>query len=267
MNEAIPIFQKLGCEKYSLDSCILVRESVEAVNTIIQQYFELEVQSHCSLVDYLDARKAAWIEVERQRQVRKFRNRKSLPPIIWAVPFWRYCNHQWVVLPLSGRDDSIAFALAVLLNTDAITFYDSPRASCNEFKLFRKDRLVEHYLFGFECGEDLKNDWDLKIEDSQFDEWNLYEHRFKSSIRQVTEVEIKSAVLSKKYNRDNRGFLDVCLKYYKAYIPLLEETPYHYHGESNSDFKKWNAVAERMDIMLMPSNWSHVDWNVPDRVT
>lgn len=267
MVENFSVAQKLGCDKNSLDNCILVKAPVEAVSTVVQQYFALEVRSHCKIADYVEANQASWAEVERQRQVSKLRPDKSLPAILWAVPFWQYFNHQWTILPLSGTEESIAFTLALLLNTDAITFYDSSNASHNEFKVFRKDQLVEHYLFGFECGKGFKNDWDIEIEDSEFDNWNNYEHRFKSSIRQATEAELRSAFLARKHDRDNRGFLDACLKYYRAYIPLHEETPHHYHGEWNSDFPKWDSIVERMDIMVVPSNWSYVDWKVPDRVT
>ncbi|MEP0872934.1 hypothetical protein NDA01_24255 [Trichocoleus desertorum AS-A10] len=111
-------------------------------------------------------------------------------------------------------------------------------------------------MFGFECGKDFKNDWNIQIEDSEFDDWSNYEHRFKSSIRQVTEAELRSAFLAKKHDKDNRGFLDACLKYYKAYIPLREETPAHYHGDGSSDFQKWDSVVERMEMMIVASDYS-----------
>lgn len=176
-------------------------------------------------------------------------------------------NHLWTVLPFSGTEESIAFALALLLDTDTITFYDSRYASHNEFKLFRKDRLVEHYLFGDECGKDFKNDWDIKIENLGIYAGSNYEHRFKSYVRQVTEAELISAFLARKQDRDNRGFLDSCLKYYKAYIPLQEEIPHHYHDERNSGFQKWDSIVERMDIAIVPSDWSYFDWKVPERIT
>jgi hypothetical protein len=266
MTEDFSVVQKLGCDKYALDNCILIKATVEAVSTIIQEYFALKVRSHCKISDYVDANKASWAEEEQQRQVRKSRPNKSLPPVMWVVPLWQYLNHQWTILPLQGTEESIAFALALLLGTDTITFHDSRHASYNEFKVFRKDQLVEHYLFGFECGKDSRDDWDIKIEDSEFDTWN-YEHRFKSSIRQVAEVELRAAFLARKQDRDNRGFLDVCLKYYRAYIPLVEETPYHYHGEQNSNSQKWDSMVERMDLIVAPSNWSYADWKIPDRVT
>jgi hypothetical protein len=255
MSENLSIAQKLGCDKYALDHCILVKASVEAVNTVIQQYFSLEVRSYCKITEYVDTHKASWQEIRRQQQVRNSRPNKSLPSILWAVPFWQYSDHQWTTLPLSGTEESIAFALALLLNTDVITFHDSDHASFNEFKVFRKDQLIEHYLFGFECGKDFRNDWDIKIEDFEYDPWGgSYEYRFKSSIRQVTEAELRAVFLARKEDRDGRGFLDACLKYYRAYIPLTEETPYHFHGERNSDFQKWDSIVERMDMILVPSN-------------
>jgi hypothetical protein len=263
MTKDFSIAHKLGCDKYALDSCILIKANVEVVSTIIREYFVLEVQSHCKITDYVDANKASSAEVERQRQVRESKPNKSLPPVIWAVPLWRYLSHQWTILPLNGTEESIAFALALLLGTDTITFHDSRFASCNEFKVFREDQLVEHYLFGFECREDSIDNWEIVIEDSEFDDWsnygNTYEHRFKSSIRQVTEAELRAAFLARKQDRDNRGFLDACLRYYRAYIPLGEETPYHYQYERNSNLQKWDSIVERMDLIFLPSNWSYHD--------
>jgi hypothetical protein len=279
--ENCSVTQKRGCDKYALDNCILVKAPVEAVSKVVQQYFAIEVRTDCKMADYVAADRDAWKEVERQRQVRQSRRDKSLPPIRWAVPFWRYLNHQWTVLPLSGTEEAIAFALALLLNTDSITFHDSDHASYSEFKVFRRDQLVEHYLFGFECGKDFHNDWDIKFEDSEFDNWRHdghrfqnpdrqateYEHRFKSSIRQVTEAELKSAFLARKENRDDRGFLDASLRFHNAYIPLREETPQDDHGEWDSDFQKWDELVEKMDMMVVPSNWRYVDGKVPNRVT
>jgi hypothetical protein len=288
MVENCSVTQKLGCDKYALDNCILVKAPVGAVSIVVQQYFALEVQTDCKIADYVAADRDAWKEVERQRQVRRSRRDKSLPPIRWAVPFWRYLNHQWTVLPLSGTEEAIAFALAALLNTDTIIFHDSDHASYNEFKVFRRDQLVEHYLFGFECGKDFHNDWDIKFEDSEFDNWSHdghrckipdrqaieYEHRFKSSVRQVTEAELRSAFLSRKENRDDRGFLDASLRHHNAYLPLWEEipqgwekTPQDHRGNWNPDSKEWDELVEKMNMMVVPSNWRYVDRKVPNRVT
>lgn len=265
MAEDLSVSQKLGCDKYALDSCILVKATVEAVSTVVQQYFALEVRFHCKVADYVDAEKASWQEVERRRQVRDSTPNQSVPPILWTVPFWRYFNHQWTILPHSGTEEAIAFALALLLNTDVITFHD---CDCfKEFKVFRRDQLIEHYIFGLECAKDFKDDWDINIEDAEWYGWDNYEHRFKSSIRQVTEAELRAAFLARKHDRDDRGFLDACLKYYRAYIPLEEESPYHYYRERNSDFQKWDSIVERMDMMVVPSNWSYVNWKIPNHIT
>lgn len=260
----IPVTQKLGCDRDSIDSCILIEASVESIATVFKQYFELEVRSNCKLADYINAREASWQEVERQGEVRKSRPKKSFPPVVWPVPLWQYCNHQWTILPLPGTEESIAFALSLLLNANTITFYDCNNASFKEFKVFGSDRPIEHYVFGFECGLIVKDYWDISIEDSEFSAWDTYEHYFKSSVRQVTESEIRLAVLSKKETKHDRGFLDRCLKYYKAYIPILEETPYHYYGKPELDLTQWDNIVERMDIIAMPSDWGYYDRKVSD---
>lgn len=267
MIDGIPVTQKLGCHKYALDNCILVKASVEAVSTVVKQHFELEVQSHGKLADYIDAKNASWKEVERQRQVRNSRPNKSLPPVLWAIPFWRYLNHQWTILPLSGAEDSIAFAFASLLSTDTITFHDSDHASVSEFKVFHNNKFIEHYLFGYECGKLLEDYWDISVNFELFESRSEHqEHHFKSLIRQATESEVRMALAARKNDKDDRGFLNACLKYHSAYIPQLEETPYHHHVEWNSDFQKWDSIVEQMDMIIVPSSWSYLDWKVPDRV-
>ncbi|MBD2464931.1 hypothetical protein H6G89_28410 [Oscillatoria sp. FACHB-1407] len=62
-------------------------------------------------------------------------------------------------------------------------------------------------------------------------------------------------------------FVDTYLKYYSVYIPLLKETPYHYHGNWNTNYQDWDAIVEQMDMMLIPSNWEYVDRKVPKLVT
>jgi hypothetical protein len=265
MTENIPIHKKRGCFKYSLDNCILVRASVEAVSSIFQQYFELDVKCHCTLTEIIDAEKSSRQEMERHQKVIKLRPNKSTAPILWAVPFFRYLNHEWTILPFSGMEDSLAVAFSLLLNTETIIFHDSSHASFSEFKVFRKDQLIENYLFGFECINLFENYWDIKIEDFEFyPDWQSQEHYFKSSIRRVTESDIRLAVSSRKEERDDRGFLDECLKYYDAYIPLPEEAPSPYNDSWNSDFQ--NSTVERMDIMFIPSNWSYFDRNVPKKI-
>lgn len=249
-----------------MDNCILVKASVEDVSTIIKEYFELEVRSNCKLAQYIEDRNAAWQEIERQRLIRKPRHKSS---IVWGFPFWRYLNHQWTIMPVSGTKDSIAFVLAALLDTNTITFHDDDNACFSEFKVFHSSKFIEHYLFGLECGKMLEEEyWDTIVDFEHYPYWfSGQHHHFKSSIRQVTEAEIKLALEPRKHNRDDRGFLDACLKYHEAYIPIIEETPYHYHGERNLDFKSWDSTVERMDIILVSSNdWKNLAGNAPNRV-
>ncbi|MDX2212171.1 MAG: hypothetical protein SFY66_02665 [Oculatellaceae cyanobacterium bins.114] len=266
MTKSIPIDQKLGCDKHGVDNAILIKASVAEVSWVIQEYFGLEVRSCCQLAEYIASWKASWEEIERQRQVRKSRPEKSCPPIVWATPFWQYLNHQWVFLPLSGTQDAIAFAFASLLNTDVITFHDSDNVSLTEFKVFRSDRLIEHYLYGDESGKPIDHYWDISTSFEYFGD-RPDPHYFKSAVRQVTESEIREALAARKQdNRGDRGFVDACLKYYGAYIPLLEETPYHYYGNWNTNYQDWDAIVERMDMMLVPSNWKYADRIVPNQV-
>jgi hypothetical protein len=274
MSENITADRKLGCEKYSLDSCILVKASVDEISEVIRQYFGLQVRENCKLIDYINADLDSRQEEDRQQEILRSNPKKSLPLISYPFPFWRYLDRQWTILPFFEGDDSIAFAFASLLNTDAICFFESRHASHTEFKVFRKDWLVEHYLFGGDVDINhmakinyLDCDSYLIFECIEFNKFNTcYTHCFKSSIRQITELEIKSAFLARKEDYDDRGFLAQCLKYYGAYIPLMEETPYHYERQENIDSQQWDSCVERMDIAIGVYNWGYFDRNVPTRV-
>jgi hypothetical protein len=268
MSENIPANKKLGCEKYSLDSCILVKASVKEISEVICQYFGIQVQLNCHLIDYVNADRDVNREQDRQRQILRSNPKESLPLISYPFPFWRYLDRQWSILPFFQGDDSIAFAFASLLNTDAICFNESRHVVYREFKVFRQDRLIEKYLFGSECGEIIIDDWDINLDnigDNFY--WSAHEHHFKSSIRAIDESEIRSAFLSRIENGDDRGFLDQCLKYYGAYMPLMEETAYHYEREENIDSQQWDSCVERMDIAVGAYNWGYFDRNVPSRVS
>lgn len=233
---------------------------------MIREYFDLEVLPDCRLSGYVDAKKNAWTEVERQRQVRHSRPHKSFPPIWWPIPVWRFKGHQWTILWLSGTEEALAFTLSLLLKTTVITFHDSDHASYKEFKVFGDKCLLEHYLYGAECGEILTNYWDIIFEDYDADTFWYRDHHFKSAIRPVNKTEFRQAAMSRKLDWDDRGFLDTCLRYFAAYIPLLEETPYHYRSEDKSTFHLWDNSVNRLDLILMPSNWEYLDWTIPKRI-
>lgn len=264
--EDSPISQKLGCHKYSIDSCILIKANVEAVTSVIREYFELEVLSQCTLSDYIDAEKNSRREVEHQHQVSQSSPNKSFPPIRWAIPVWQFKGHQWTILRLSGTEEALAFSLSLLLKTKVITFEDCDNAHCKEFKVFGDECLLEHYLYGAECGEILPNYWDIIFEDDDADTFWCRNHHFKSAVRTVNETELRQAAISRKWDWDDRGFLDTCLRYFEAYIPLLEETPYHYHSEARTTFHRWDNNVVQLDLILMPSNWKYLDWTIPKQV-
>ncbi|BDM79194.1 hypothetical protein [Acaryochloris marina] len=264
--EDSPISQKLGCHKYSIDSCILIKANVEAVTSVIREYFELEVLSHCTLSDYIDAEKNSRREVEHQHQVSQSRPSKSFPPIRWAIPVWQFKGHQWAILRLSGAEEALAFALSLLLQTTVITFYDSDNVNYKAFRVFGNECLLEHYLYGAECGEIPPNYWDIIFEDYDADTFWYRDHHFKSVIRSVDETELRQAAISRKLDWDDRGFLDTCLRYFEAYIPLWEETPHHYHSEDRTTFHQWDNNVARLDLILMPSNWKYLDWTISKQV-
>jgi hypothetical protein len=94
MSQNITANNKLGCEKYSLDSCILVKASVKEISEVICQYFGLQVQANCQIIDYINADREADLEQDRQRQILRSNPKESLPMISYPFPFWRYLDRQ-----------------------------------------------------------------------------------------------------------------------------------------------------------------------------
>ncbi|ABW30373.1 hypothetical protein AM1_5417 [Acaryochloris marina MBIC11017] len=121
-------------------------------------------------------------------------------------------------------------------------------------------------MYGAECGEIPPNYWDIIFEDYDADTFWYRVHHFKSVIRSVDETELRQAAISRKWDWDDRGFLDTCLRYFEAYIPLLEETPHHYRSEDRTTFHQWDNNIARLDLILMPSNWKYLDWTIPKQV-
>ncbi len=282
MNKDIPISEKRGCHKDSLN-LILVKDSVDSISRIFTDFFELQVYSNGNIKQYLqleeDARserielQSMWSKApidKRKKIATKLRDLVVLYPIL----VWRYYNHEWSILLISGDNDQIAFVLSTLLETDVITFWESKRVCFSEFKLFRKDELVEHYNFGLECGKLYEKYWDLIVECESdpelFTGVEAEEHKFCSSIRQIRKEEIKLAVDNKRKFLCDRGYLDTCLRYYDAYLPDYEETPLDYSISSlqnDLDIQNLHNAIEQMDIIMMTNNWSYYDSKVPQQVT
>lgn len=279
MNRGSAIANKRGCDRDSFN-LILVKADVDSISKIFIEYFELKVYDRCSLKQYLELNDNAYREQDRlqslfreKRRDKKRKKNKGKPrkiPINYPLPIWQYRNHNWSVVFLHGDNDSVAFAFSILLDTDVITFWESKYAVCSEYKLFRNDKLVEHYRFGSECGK-LFNDryWDLiiKCQDktSLFPDLDAEEHQFCSSIRKVTAENITRDLDTKRDLLRDRGFLDSCLKHHDAYIPTDGEMPWDY-GDRNSPhdltIEQWNNSVERLDIIMRSNYWSYYDRNV-----
>lgn len=179
-------------------------------------------------------------------------------------------DHDWSVIFLNGNNEDLAFAFSALLNTDLITFCESDHVCFSQFKLFRNDRLVEHYEFGLECGKLLDDDyWDMIVECEHdlFSFFEVEEHKFCSSIREITAEKIKFDVDIKRNCLYDRGFLDSCLKHHNAYLPIYEETLSRcYEPENDLIIQRWDSSVEQLDIVMRSNYWSYYDRNVPRQV-
>ncbi|OCQ89903.1 hypothetical protein BCD64_18345 [Nostoc sp. MBR 210] len=192
---------------------------------------------------------------------------------------WQYIGHNWTIW-WAFASEEIAFALSLLLETKTIILTYQGTSGWSEFKMFQQDKLVEYYLFGFDdSGDGNRGDQffgmgylDLEIVQECI---NLkcslpacYRHLFKSSMRLVTEQEMRMSLeVMEKSTVEEYGFLDATLRYYGAYIPDLSETP-HLDDESTSDFHPTRLDFERIDAVVLPQEafyWRNM-LPVPSRV-
>ena len=190
---------------------------------------------------------------------------KKLSNLPYIFVTWKFYNHRYCILGFNGTCDDIAYAFATLLNTD-VFIYDAPKHDhCNELRLFRSDKLAEHYMFGCDCGKANSDYWDITINCNDRNR-KLISHRFCSSLRQISEEEIHKFVAQEKTGEDYI-FLDSCVKYYDAYFPDEEETPdvYLYYRKKSHLINFRNSI-EQMNIIIIPANWNYRDWGVPQKV-
>ena len=272
MKQDISIMHKRGFNINSID-CILVKADINTINSIFTEYFELKVFSNCHPRKYLKLynkcknkhlKLESILRIISEKERDKIKNRIS--NLLYPSPIWKFLNHNWSVLSFNGNQYDIAFAFSTLLNTDVVTYWIPKHDNCRELKLFRSNKLVEHYQFGSQCGQARDNYWDAVIDLRA--RFRLESHRFCSSIRQVTAGEIKQAIEQTLGSSDNYGFLDDCVKYYDAYFPREDESPFNYiYPQSNSTMRKFQNNLERMDIVMLPYSWSYQDWKVPQEVS
>jgi hypothetical protein len=248
--------QKLGCDKDSIDSCILIKASVESVSSIFKDYFALNVHSNCNFQQYNNLQETCWDEVSQKKSV-----------IHEPYAIWRYSNHHWTIITLNSNDERLSFLLALLLETHVIAFNKSRKCEGNQYKVFYKDKVIEDYIFGSDYGGNFDSYYDINLIFKPYDNWDeMGWHYFKSSVREIVENDLISALSSEENNKNPRGFLDKCLKYYKAYIPTFEETPDYFGSKNSLSFELWDQAVERMDVVIIPSNWMYSVGKVPSRV-
>lgn len=174
---------------------------------------------------------------------------------------WQYIGHEWTVWWSFAREE-IAFVLALFLETKAIVITHQGTSDWTTFKMFDRDKLVEYYLFGFD-ERDLEKKfghlhyenngyWDLEIVQtinyprSLFPFW--YRHMFCSSIRQVTENEMRASFTTQS---NEFSFLDVSLRYHEAYLPDCKETPLSYY-HSVLECQSLLGKIIRLDAVVLP---------------
>ena len=267
MEKEIPISQKRG---FPINSCggILVKANMNSINTIFSKYFEFKIHSNCSEHKYVklcnkfnnkQSRLSSIIRKASGNYRRKIEKKLANLPHIFTI--WKFYNHHYCILGFNGTCDDIAFAFSTLLDTDVLIYSEPKHDYCNELKLFRGDRLVEHYMFGSECGSIYNKYWDTVIN------YGAISHRFCSSIRQITEEEIKQFTSNPQNIGEDCTFLDSCVKYHDAYFPKEVETPevYLYYRKKAHLLNFRNSV-EQMSIIMIPHNWNYCDWKVPKRV-
>ena len=172
--------QKLGCDKDSIDNCILIKASVESVSLIFKDYFALKVYSACNLQQYNNLQETSWEEISQ---------RKSLIHEPYAI--WRYSSHHWTIITLNSDDERLSFLLALLLETHVISFSKSRRGECNLFRVFYKDKVIEDYKFGSDYGDYFDSYYDINL---IFKPYDIGKHYFKSSVRQVVENDLITAL-------------------------------------------------------------------------
>jgi hypothetical protein len=188
----------------------------------------------------------------------------------YQLPLCQFEGHAWSIWWISGEEHASAFALAQLLETNVITFVESRYAMVSTFNIFCGNRLVEIYEFDCECGTWNDGHWDLALAieydqhlrvgfDARFDAPE--DHHFCSSVKQVTEAEILSALNNRQ--EDNKGFLDILLRSHDAYLPDYEEIPFLIQG--GSCLEKLGDESYRIDDIVVPYGWQYRS-SVPRRV-
>lgn len=195
---------------------------------------------------------------------------------------WQYTGHDWTVW-WTFADENIAATLALFLNTKAIVITYQGTSNWTEVKIFKDDKLIEQYYFGFEDNNLNKkighlffagklrlgyNYWD--VETVQYIHYHnilppsTYRHLFCSSVRNLTEIEVQNILKSRT---NEFGLLDITFKFHNVYFPNLSEIPLpYYHSVEN--FYTIDSEIVRIDSILLPEKafyWDNI-LSVPKQV-
>jgi hypothetical protein len=192
---------------------------------------------------------------------------------------WQYSGHTWTIW-WAFSSEEVAFALALFLGTKAMVITHQGVSDLSTVKIFHQDKWVEHYYFGHDDYDDPNEKigdrgwevgyWDLEVTYEYFvSQGSSFpiqtRHLFSSTIRRVTESEMKSVLHS---GAGEFGFLHTTLQHYGAYLPDCSETPLDY-PRSDSDFHPVRSDFRRVDALVLPKKtfyWQN-SLPVPKRVT
>lgn len=141
---------------------------------------------------------------------------------------WQYTNHNWTIFEYQPCKENIPRQLSKLLKADCIYFQYEDVSGWTEYNLFKCGKIVESYSFGLDYREDMAEafeeegkmpeeldhgiPWDINTTDKKHD----YQFLFRSTLRSVTEDEIKN----------HKSFLHDFFVSQNAWLPSWQDMPY-----------------------------------------
>ena len=183
----------------------------------------------------------------------------------------QYKGHDWTIW--MSANEEIASVLALFLDTKAIVITHQKTSDYTKVKIFKSDRLIEHYHFGcnytnpqekighFLFGHDY---WDVETIQHIDGFASEYRHLFGSSVRNLTEIEVQEIL---KFGKRELGLLDRTFKFHNAYFSNCLEALLPFNP-SLEDVEYWISKIARIDAFLLRKKVDY--WNniflVPEQV-
>ena len=225
-----------------------IEAPVEVVSSALSDYYQAKCERNLSA--------KSLYESTREKSNKRF--------------VWQYKGHDWTVW--MSANEEIASVLALFLDTKAIVITHQKTSDYTKVKIFKSDRLIEHYHFGcnytnpqekighFLFGHDY---WDVETIQHIDGFASEYRHLFCSLVRNLTEIEVQKILESGKREL---GLLDRTFKFHNAYFPDLSEfLPFN---PSLEDVEYWMSIIARIDGFLLRKKvdyWNNI-FPVPKRV-